>query len=287
MEVVDPDADPEEVIAHLDTAAAEEGGLIVLAPWTAERSAPGADAGGPGQEKEAKERIARALESGRFQLGLRPVRALAGSGPRDAELPGTSRGAASPATLVEAGTLDEGALTPVRVSAPGLATALDRWALSAAADLDVREGVLVVRLQPGGPLTPALGEDVAALLAGRPEFRLVVHVPEERLAEAIAAERAVLGQLPLLGVRLGVHAWSGGIDVRTLVRCQVHVVELSPACVQEVLRPEGAALVTGLVAGLRAGLGPDALVVANDPREDGVREALRRCGVTWVVSAPA
>jgi hypothetical protein len=86
-------------------------------------------------------------------------------------------------------------------------------------------------------------------------------------------------------VSLGVHAWSGAIDVRTLVRCQVEVVELSPACVQEVLRPDGSALVTGLVAGLRAGLGPDALVMADEPRDGEVRRALAACGVPWTVSA--
>ncbi len=289
MEVVDPDADPEELIAHLDAAAAgtaEAGGLTVLDPWTVERPAAGG-AAGTGQEHESAERSARALESGRFHLGLRPVRALAGPDPSTVGLPGPSPGPESPVTLVEVGTHDAGVLTPVQVTAPGLATALDRWALSAAAALDVHDVRLVVRLQPGGPLTPALGDEVAVLLGRRPDLGLVVQVPEERLAEAIAAERAVLGQLPLLGVRLGVHAWSGAIDVRTLVRCQVQVVELSQACVHEVVRPEGAALVTGLVAGLRAGLGPDALVVADEPRSAAVREALVGCGVSWSVSPPA
>jgi hypothetical protein len=301
MEVTDPDADPEALIAHLETAAGatgQDGGLTVLDPWTGQPPPLDGTAVGPGQESGSGELIAAALQSGRFQLGLRPVRALAaGSGRPDAtssqsassesaSSESASPESASPATLVEVGTLDEGALTAVRVSAPGLATALDGWALSAAAALDIGpEPRLVIRLQPGGPLTPALGEQVAVLLGHRPDLRLVLQVPEDRLADALAAERAVLGQLTLLGVRLGVHAWSGAIDVRTLVRCLVEVVELSPACVQEVLRPDGAALVTGLVAGLRAGLGPDALVMADEPRDGAVRQALAACGVPWTVSA--
>jgi hypothetical protein len=110
---------------------------------------------------------------------------------------------------------------------------------------------------------------------------LVLQVPESRLEEAVSAQRAVLRDFPLLGVGLGVSAWSGAIDVRTLVRWRIEVVQLAQACQQAVLEPHGRALVAGLVAGLRAGLGPAALVVAEEPLNSAVADALSDCGVRW------
>jgi hypothetical protein len=288
LEVADPDADPDAVIAHLERTAAPaamEGGLVVLDAWPTGGTGQSEDAGAPRAPAADREHIRRALESGRFVLGSRPVLPLTGT-----PSPGGRRplpGAHSPTTLLEVSTVDEGRLTPVRVSAPGLAAALDSWALEQIGVLEVDTTSLTVRLQPGGTLGATLGDDVASLLARRPGLELVLQVPEERLAEAVAADRAVLRRLASAGVGLGVSGWSGRIDVRTLVRRRVGLVELSPQTQQEVSRPDGAALVTGLVAGLTAGLGPHVHVVADDPQETTVTSRLISCGVEWAASSSA
>jgi hypothetical protein len=190
-------------------------------------------------------------------------------------------------TLLQLSTSDDGRLSPVRVSAPNLAASLDRWALQQLALLPLPPGPVALRLQPGGTLTNALADDVAALLARRPELALVLQVPEQRLEEAIAADRAVLGWLTAAGVGLGVSGWSGRIDVRALTRSGVGLVELAPACQQAVTEPDGTALLTGLVAGLRAGLGRQPFVVAGDPDEILPTSGLEACGIVWAALSPA
>jgi hypothetical protein len=276
LEVADAAADPEAVLLHLEqaTVPASGSGLTVLAAWDQGRSAP-QPAAGP--DATAHQRIMGALESGRFVLGRRPVS------------PGLGRGGRTRAShsQAEVHTIDDGRLTPVRVDAPGLASAIDQWALEQVGALDWgTQGQLAVRLQPGGSLSrlrPCLQE----LLDRRPGLRLQLQVPEPRLAEAVSAQRAVLGELVSLGVGLGVSEWTGLIDVRALVRWHVGLVELSPRWEQDVLDPDGAAAVAGLVAGLRAGLGPSALVVAEKPENAAACSALVACGVQWTAADQA
>jgi hypothetical protein len=217
-----------------------------------------------------------ALESGRFVLGRRPATAARGRG----------RHARAPISLVEVHTVDDGGLTPVRVDAPGLASAIDQWALGQVEELDwSAQAQLAVRLQPGGSLSRLLPH-LQDRLDRRPGLRLLLQVPEPRLAEAVSAQRAVLGELVGLRVGLGVSDWTGLLDVRALVRWQVGLVELSPRWERDVLDPDGAAAVAGLVAGLRTGLGPAALVVAEEPADTASCAALLACGVEWTAPGP-
>jgi hypothetical protein len=274
LEIADAEADPEAVLVHLGDAAAPSstgGGLTVLASWDQGRSAPQPAPTGPAAMTQ--QRILGALESGRFVLGHRPVRASSSVTPA-----GRGRGAI---TLAEVHTVDDGVLSPVRVDAPGLASAIDQWALRQVGELDWGTTArLAVRLQPTGSLS-RLRPTLEELLERRPELRLLLQVPEPRLAEAVSAQRAVLGELVALGVGLGVSTWTGLIDVRALVRWRIGLVELSSRWEQDVLDPDGAAAVTGLVAGLRAGLGPAALMVADQPEDARSRAALAACGVQW------
>ncbi|MCW2699434.1 MAG: hypothetical protein JWQ45_969 [Blastococcus sp.] len=279
LEITDPDADPDAVVEHLQAhrgSSLTEGGLTVLAPWgrPAESDAPrrsvtasGSDAPDGGA---VAEQVERAVRSGRFVMDARPLQPLAG------EAPGPS-----PATIVEVVTVDEEVRTPVQVSAPLLGAALDRWSVEAAHGIPPTAARVVLRLQPGGLLTGDLAERAADLASRRPDTRIVLQVPERRLEEAVSAERAVLGEFPLLGVGLGVSSWSGALDVRTLVRWRIEVVQLAQACQQAVLEPQGRAVVAGLVAGLEAGLGSAGLVVAEEPVNGAVADALRACGVRW------
>jgi len=278
LEVTDPDADPDAVVEHLraDGGGVADGGLTVLPPWarpTGSDVASGLDAPSGLDATDGggvAEQVERAVRSGRFVLDARVLRPLSG--------PAVG---AAPATVVEVVTVDEDVRTPVEVTAPLLAAALDGWSLNAVDGLLPATAHVVLRLQPGGLLTGDLGERAAALVARRPRTRLVLQVPESRLEEAVSAQRAALRDFPLLGVGLGVSAWSGAIDVRTLVRWRIEVVQLAQACQQAVLEPHGRALVAGLVAGLRAGLGPAALVVAEEPLSSAVADALSDCGVRW------
>jgi hypothetical protein len=86
-------------------------------------------------------------------------------------------------------------------------------------------------------------------------------------------------------VGLSVAGWTGRLDVRTLVHWQVAIVELSAEWHRDVLLPEGAAMLAGLVAGLRAGLGEAAFVVSDRPQDVTAASALADCGVRW--AAPA
>lgn len=273
MEITDPAADPDAVIDHLvrvETPATPAGGLTVLSPWDAAGPGPGA----ADQDGRTSARLRAALASGRFVLGERPLQRL-GTGAPDAGRP------VPPLTLLEVSTVDEGVLTPVRVDAPGLARALDRWLFQQVPALRPPGGPgarLVLRLQPGDDLTSSLREGAAVL-----DDRFVVHVPEARLAEALSAQRAVLRELAASGVALGVAGWSGRIDVPTLVRSGIALVELAPSTQRAASGPEGAALVTGLVAGLRAGLGDGAVVVAEDSRDAETNSSLSACGVTWAI----
>jgi hypothetical protein len=278
LEVTDPDADPDAVVEYLqaDGGGVADGGLTVLAPWGRPTGgdAPSALDAASGRDAQdgggVAEQVERAVRSGRFVLDARVLRPLSGRAPGPA-----------PAAVVEVVTVDEDVRTPVQVTAPLLAAALDGWSLDAVDGPTPATARLVLRLQPGGLLTGTLGEQAAALVARRPETRFVLQVPEGRLEEAVSAQRAVLGEFPLLGVGLGVSAWSGAIDVRTLVRWRIEVVQLAQACQQATLEPHGRALVAGLVAGLQAGLGPAALVVAEEPLSSAVADALSDCGVRW------
>jgi hypothetical protein len=272
LEVADAEADAEAVLAHLANAAAPSstsGGLSVLASWEQGRSTP--QPVRTGTDPMTQQRIMGALESGRFVLGRRPVRAT----------PGVSLAGRGLGTLAEVHTVDDGVRTPVRVDAPGLAVAIDEWALRQVGDLEQDPSAQVaVRLQPGGSLS-RLRPAVEELLAVRPGLRLLLQVPEPRLAEAVSAQRAVLGELVDRGVMLGVSEWTGQLDVRTLVRWRIGLVGLSPVWERDVLDPEGAAAVTAMVAGLRAGIGPAALPVADEPDDARSRAALAACGVQW------
>jgi hypothetical protein len=282
LEVADAEADPEAVLAHLGNAAAPcsaGGGLTVLAPWEKGRSRP--QPVPTRADTMTQQRIMGALESGRFVLGHRPVRPA----------PGVSLAGREAGTLAEVHTVDDGVLTPVRVDAPGLALAIDEWALRQAGELDGGTTTQVaVRLQPGGSLS-RLRPAVDQLLARRPDLRLLLQVPEPRLADSVSAQRAVLGELVGLGVRLGVSDWTGLLDVRALVRWRIGLVELSARWEEDVLELGGAAAVTATVAGLRAGIGPTALLVADRPEDARSRTALAGCGVQWTarrtVSLPA
>ncbi|SDF22663.1 hypothetical protein SAMN05660485_02937 [Blastococcus fimeti] len=254
MEVADPDADPDAVLAHLGQTVgpvAGQGGVVVLPAWVAGGPDGIGEPGGPADADVNSEHTRRALSSGRFVLGARTLRR---DGTASAQLP----------LLLEVSTVDDDRLTPVRVSAAGLATALDEWALEQLVSLDETDAPVALRLQPGGLLTSALGDAVAALLDRRPGLRLVLSVPEGRLVEALAAQRSVLGRLSDAGVGLGVSDWSGQLDPAALVRAGVALVELSAAAQRDAARPDGAARVAGLIAGLHAGLGPAAVVVADD-----------------------
>ncbi|MGY1667506.1 hypothetical protein [Geodermatophilus sp. SYSU D00696] len=285
QEITDPGADPDAVLASLHRTAARvalDGGVTVLDPWqpdTTPAGRPDGTVNGTG----SRQQIQRALRSGRFVLGRRAIEALAPDPQPDAG--GVDRPATvtpSKTVLLEVGTVDEDVLSPVRVTAPGLAAALDQWVLRQARGLatDGSASTLVIRLQPSSGLGPDLSEAAAELARARPE-QVVLQVPEARLAEILVAERAVLHRLSESEVRLAVSAWSGRIEVPALVRWHIGLVELSPTTQQEVLRPEGAALVTALTAGLHAGLGPAALVVAEWSYDPQVRAALSSCGVLW------
>jgi hypothetical protein len=284
-EISDPDADPDAVLAHVISGAAARatgGGLTVLAPWDRGREGPGAPAP-VGRTAEASAQIRAALDSGRFVLSCRPVQ-VPRTGPAAGSRPAVVPGTPVPATLVEVGTVDAGVTSPVRVDSPGLAVELDRWALTQVASLDADEDVVVLRLQPGGALV-SLREEVAAVQRHRPGTRLVLGVPEARLDEAVSAQRAALSELPALGVALGVVDWTGRLDVRTLVHWRIGIVELSTEWHRDVLLPEGAAMISGLVAGLRAGLGDAALVLTDRPRDVPAAATLADCGVRWSVPA--
>lgn len=279
LEIADAAADPAAVLAHLGNAAPSStgGGLTVLASWDQGRSTP--QPARAGADAMTQQRIRGALESGRFVLGRRPV--LASS---SVPIAGRGRGGT---TLAEVHTVDDGVLSPVRIDAPGLAVAIDQWALRQVGELDRgTPATLVVRLQPGGSLS-RLRPTLEELLERRPEVQVLLQVPEPRLAEAVSAQRAVLGELIALGVGLGVSDWTGLIDVRALVRWRVGLVELSPRWEQDVRDPADAAAVTGLVAGLRAGLGPAALVVADQPEDAQSHAALAACGVEWTAARDA
>jgi hypothetical protein len=272
LEVADADADPEAVLAHLGNGpdpSSAGGGLTVLAAWERGRSTP--QPGAAVRDTMTEQRIKGALESGRFVLGHRPVRAT----------PGVTLAGRGVGRLAEVLTVDDGVPTPVRVDAPGLAVAIDGWALRQVGELD--DGTpdqFAVRLQPGGSLS-RLRPAVEDLLARRPGLRLLLQVPEPRLGEAVSAQRAVLGELVALGVALGVSDWTGVIDVRALVRWRIGLVELSSHWEQDVLDPAGFAAVTAMAAGLRAGIGPTALLVADEPDDARARSALAACGVQW------
>lgn len=279
VEVGDPDTDPDTLLASVVEGAAARAsgsGLTVLAPWDRHSDARPV----PADRTAGSAQIRAALDSGRFVLNSRPV-LVPGSGPA-AGLRCDVPGARVRGTLVEVSTVDAGVPSPVRVDAPGLAVALDRWAVARVVDVDA--DVVVVRLQPGGALV-SLREEITALQRSRPETRLVLGVPEGRLDEAVSAQRAALHELAGLGVGLGVLDWTGRVDVRTLVRWRVGIVELSPDWHRDVLLPEGAAMITGLVAGLRAGLGDAAVVLIDRPDDATVASALADCGVRW--TAPA
>jgi hypothetical protein len=274
MAVDDPQADPEAVLQRLETGAAHrkaDGGLTVLdslrpdTPWSGSTEVE--------ERLRAESRIRAALSSGRFVLRSRLVVPL-GAAHGDA--------ATVPAVLAEVCTVDDGVASPVRVDAPGLAVALDRWALGQVQRLGTSPATrrFVLRLQPSGPLTP-LGEAAAALRADRDDREWVLQVPEQRLEAEATAQRALVRDLPGSGIGLAVADWTGLLDVRSLVRLQVELVELSPRWGQDVLLPEGTGALAGLVAGLRAGLGSHATVIAEQPTDPRVTRALVASGVQW------
>jgi hypothetical protein len=275
MEVADVDADPDAVIDALLRAGARSGragGVTVLSPWTAARDVePGED--DPLPPAGFDQRLRTALTSGRFVPGVRCITPL--------NRPDV---AARTLSVIETGTLDEGLLSPVRVGAPGLAVAIDLWLVHAVGELpppgDGARRVLL--LQPGGELGPSLADGVAELSAT--EDRTIIAVPEGRLRMALTAERAVLRQLARQDVSLAVTDWTGAIDVPTLVRGGIGLVLVATETQRSVTRPEGAALLAGLVAGLRAGLGEAATVLAVDPEAGSVTAALEACGIVCAAS---
>ncbi|MGY1740276.1 MULTISPECIES: hypothetical protein [unclassified Blastococcus] len=276
MEVVDVDADPDAVIGALlrsHATAGRTGGLTVLDPWTSTGPGAAEDHGAPAA---LDRRLRAAFASGRFVPGIRPMTAgIHGSG------------AARRLTVIEACTVEEGVVDPVAVDAPSLAAALDRWLVQqvAAAGPLPEDGVdRLLLLQPGGELAPWLADGLPEPAAG--PGRLVLAVPERRLLSALTAERAVLRELALREVPLAVAGWSGLIDVPTLVRGGIGLVLLSAETQRAVVRPDGAALLAGLAAGLRAGLGDTATVFSVDAEEGSVTSALQTCGIACAVSAP-
>ncbi len=274
MAVDDAQADPDAVLQRLEAGVAHrkaDGGLTVL-----DSLRPDAARSGSADVEErlrADARIRAALASGRFVLRSRPVVSL-GAAHEDPAL--------TPAVLAEVCTVDDGVASPVRVDAPGLAVALDRWALGQVQRLETNPATrrFVLRLQPSGPLTP-LGDAAAALREDRGDREWVLQVPERRLKAEAAAQRALVRDLPGSGVGLAVADWTGLLDVRSLVRLRVELVELSPRWGQDVLLPEGTAALAGLVAGLRAGLGSHATVIADQPTDFRATRALVASGVEW------
>lgn len=290
LEVADPDVDRDAVIGYLSRTAgsiASQGGLVVLPAWVPLPPDRSQDPNAPTDSSVNHEYTRRALSSGHFVLGQRTVRRMSGG-----DAPGNGGGSLVDATdrlpvLLEVCTIDNGNLSPVRVSAPGLAAAIDHWALERLAVLDLPDAPVALRLQPAGRLTNALGDAANALVAQRPGLRLGLQVPEDRLEEAIAAQRTALRALRAGGVEVGVSDWTGRIDVPTLVRADVGLIELSASCQRAVAQLDGAALVAGLVAGLRAGLGARALIVAEDLGEELLTSVLNARGIVWATPSPA